>query len=87
MRRQAEQEKAEDKSAHFRGINIDDLTEEDRLMWQLVMDDWKKAQDRVREYSDLARTSGSESRRDFSSYLGNLIMRKMAEEMTTKGEM
>jgi len=56
-------------------------------MWQTVEDNWRKGQDKIREHSDLTRMSGSESRKYFASYLGNLIMRKMALEIEQKGEL
>jgi len=87
MRRQAEDEAVEGKMAHFRGVDINELTEEDRVMWQTVEDNWRKGQDKIREHSDLTRMSGSESRKYFASYLGNLIMRKMALEIEQKGEL
>lgn len=76
-----EKEKTEDKTGHFNNLkNIDELTEEDQKMWELVNTDWKKAQDEIFEYTDKI-PHDKKSRRIFSEYLSNLIMRYMYESL------
>ncbi len=82
------QEKAETrkeyKSGHFNEFeNIDELIEEDQKMWELVNTDWEKAQDEIKEFSRNI-PSEKKSRRIFSEYLCNLVMRQMYKSLRDK---
>jgi hypothetical protein len=72
-----EKEKTEDRTGHFNEFeNVDELTEEDQKMWELVESDWEKAQEEIREYIDRI-SYDKKSRRIFAEYLCNVIMRNI----------
>ena len=79
--RRVEEERALGRTAHFYNIEVEELTEDDRIMWQVVEADWRAAEKDFRGYSRLVQQSDNRSRKDFSAYLGNLITIKMGEEM------
>ncbi|HUT96214.1 MAG TPA: hypothetical protein VMW82_01430 [Candidatus Paceibacterota bacterium] len=71
------QEKIENKTGHFnRFEDINELTEEDQKMWELVNTNWEKASDEIVEYKNKI-PQEQKSRMVFAAYLSNMIMRNM----------
>lgn len=74
-----DQEKTEGKTGHFRNLeNVDELTEEDQRMWELMNTDWKEAWDKIAEYKNKI-PNEKKSRVVFAAYLSNIIMRNINE--------
>jgi hypothetical protein len=80
MQQLAEAEAAEGKTAHFQDIILGELTDADRLMWEMINADWQKAMGEVRVYQN-AIPLDQKSRRGFAAFLNNVLMRKMRDEM------
>lgn len=78
LKKQEELEtRKEEKSGHFFELNnVDELTEEDQKMWELVNAEWEKAQNKISEYENKI-PKEKKSRKLFAEYLSNLIIRKM----------
>jgi len=87
IRERAAAEAAVGKTGHFLDIpDIDQLTDEDRAMWELVNADWREAAKKTHTYQN-AIPKDLHSRRGFAAFINNYIMdRQWAEIQAEKSK-